>query len=132
MIFKKWCYASSFLPYVIIGLLTFSCTKSQFPTNENGVIQAQTESMRKDALRIKGKVLGTPEKVGDRLSYTVEILQVVDQGGTFAGIEPRIGEKVTLIAPTNARFKNNSEVILDVLSPINRPEGSLVLNMIIE
>lgn len=112
-------------------LLLVNCSSSKFPVSESGVIQAQQDNMNKDAVRIKAKVLSKHKSVGDRNSYTMQIIEVLDFGDTFAHAEPQPSESVILYTPSNIRFKKNAEVLLDVLSPINRGEV-LELNMIVE
>lgn len=112
-------------------LLLVNCSSSKFPVSESGVIQAQQENMNKDAVRVKAKVLSKYKSVGDKNSYAIQIIEVLEYGDTFAHAEPQPSERVTLYTPANIRFKKNTEVLLDVLSPINRGEV-LELNMIVE
>jgi len=115
----------------MITFLLAGCAGSQFAKNEKGVVQAQQRTIAKDALRIKGKVLGR-EKVGERLSYRIQVLEIIDYGSTFARVEPAVSEIVILYATQEVKFKKNSEVVFDALSPITKSGEVLELNMIIE
>lgn len=108
-----------------------NCASTQFPVSESGVIQAQQETMNKDAVRLKAKIISRNKSVGDRNSYTIQIMEVIDHGDTFAHAEPRTAEMATLYTPADVKFKMNAEVLIDALAPINRGE-ILELNMVLE
>lgn len=108
------------------------CASTKYPTDNEGVLQAQQTVMNKDALRVKGKIIDKAGKVGGSPSYIVEIVEIVRYGDSFARVEPMPGETVLLIAPEGVQFKKNAQVLFDALSPINRSEDRLTLNMVVE
>lgn len=120
-----------YLLFVAISIFLMHCASSQFPMNEQGVFMAQPSSIQKDAIRLKGKVL-SKEKVGDRLSYRIQISEILQSGATFAGVEPELAETIVLYALAETKLKVDSEVIFDALAPMERGEGLLELNMVIE
>lgn len=128
---KPYFLAMRYFFALLTCLILVDCSSSKFPVSEGGVIQAQQDNMNKDAVRVKVRVLSKNKPVGDRNSYTTEIIEVLDHGNTFARVEPQPSERVILYTPSNIRFKKNTEVLLDVLSPINRGEV-LELNMVVE
>ena len=113
----------------LVGCAPAQGTKN-FSVNTDGIIEAQVSDMNKDAIRLKGKLLSKGTKVNDRWQYNFMVTEIVKYGPTFATVEPRVGEEVVLITPGEVKFKKNSEVVLDALSPINRGEGKLTINMI--
>lgn len=120
-----------YLVFMVFAMMLTNCASSSFPTNSDGVIQAQPSQLNKDAVRLKGKVLGM-EKVGDRLAYRIQVLEVIQYGSTFAHAEPETSETIILYAPSEVKLKRDSEAVFDALAPINRGEGMLELNMVIE
>lgn len=120
-----------YLMFMVFALMLTNCASSSFPTNDEGVIHAQPSQINKDAIRLKGKVLAV-EKVGDRLAYRIQVLEVIQYGSTFAHAEPETSETIVLYAPSEVKLKRNSEAIFDAIAPINRGEGMLELNMVIE
>ncbi len=128
---KSWCYTSLFLLFSAMLTIT-SCASSSFPKNEQGVLQAQQATLSKDGMRLRGKILTKAQRVEDRWSYQVEVLEVLNFGDTFARVEPRTSEKVTLYTTSEVKFKRNSEVVFDAMSPIRRDSDQLILNMIVE
>lgn len=120
-----------YLVFMVFAMMLANCASSSFPTNSDGVIQAQPSQLNKDAVRLKGKVLGM-EKVGDRLAYRIQVLEVIQYGSTFAHAEPETSETIILYAPSEVKLKRDSEAVFDALAPINRGEGMLELNMVIE
>lgn len=120
-----------YLVFMVFAMMLTNCASSSFPTNSDGVIQAQPSQLNKDAVRLKGKVLGM-EKVGDRLAYRIQVLEVIQYGSTFAHAEPDTSETIILYAPSEVKLKRDSEAVFDALAPINRGEGMLELNMVIE
>lgn len=131
MKFKKFKLTASLI-LVVFATILAGCSASNYPQNDQGVYQAQPSTLGKDAVRVKGKILTTAKKVGDRLSYEVEVIEILNQGATFATVEPNIAERVTLYTTATTKFKKNSEVVFDASSPISREAGQLVLNMIVE
>lgn len=120
--------------YLIFAVLVFfmaSCTTSKFPSNDEGVIQAQQATIAKDAIRIKGKVLSR-EKVGERFSYRIQVMEIIDYGSTFARVEPEVSEVVILYTTQEVKFKKNTELVFDALSPITKSGEVLELNMVNE
>lgn len=117
--------------FTVLALLLTNCASSSFPIDDKGVLQAQPTQINKDAIRLKGRVLGK-EKVGDRLAYRIQVLEVIQYGSTFAHAEPETSETIILYATSEVKLKKNTEVIFDALAPIDRGEGMLELNMVIE
>ncbi|HEY9116941.1 MAG TPA: hypothetical protein VIN11_03890 [Roseivirga sp.] len=121
--------------YIILAIFTsvlVGCSAKNYPQNEEGVYQAQSATLGKDAIRLKGRILSKAQKVSDRLSYEIEVMEVLNQGATFAAVEPRVSERVILYTTSRMKLKRNSEVIFDALSPLSRGADRLVLNMIVE
>lgn len=120
----------------VIAAMLLGCSASKntinYSINTDGVVEAQPSTMNKDVVRLKGKLLSKAKKVNDRWQYDFKVIEIIKYGPTFATVAPEIGEEVTLITPGQVKFKRNSEVMLDALTPINRGEGKLLINMITE
>lgn len=114
----------------------FGCSTSKglekFSIDTTGVIAAHPENMNKDIIRLKGDILSNGTKVRDHWEFVFKVKEIIKYGPTFATVEPNIGEEVVLYTPGEVKFKKNSEVILDALTPINRGDGKLSINMVIE
>lgn len=127
--------AISFLCCLLFCFISASsCQTSEqmrkFSVNTEGYFEAQPERMNKDAVRLQGIILTKGKKVADRLIYEMQVEEIIRTGDTFANVTPRRGERVKLITLNNVRFKRNSKVILDAMSPLSRKDEILSLDMI--
>lgn len=118
----------------VMLLFLFGCSTSKglekFSIDTTGVIEAHPENTNKDIIRLKGDILSNGTKVRDHWEFVFKVTEIIMLGATFATVEPEVGEEVVLFTPGEVKFKKNSEVILDALTPINRGEGQLVINMV--
>ena len=125
-------YLSAFLMLTFL----FGCSTSKglkkYSIDTTGVIAAHPDNMNKDIIRLKGDILSNGTKVKDHWQFVFKVKEIIKYGPTFATVAPEIGEEVVLYTPGEVKFKKNSEVVLDALTPINRGEGKLVINMVIE
>ena len=116
-------------------LLLSGCTlkRTQRKSVDTGgqVFELQPPTMDRDAVRLKGKVLskGTPLARGRR-QYKFKVMELVKYGATFSTVTPKKGEEVWLITTDKVKFRKNSLVILDALTPISRGEEPLTIDMI--
>lgn len=121
---------------ILLSVALVACSASKttknFSVNTDGIIEAQVSDMNKDAVRLKGEILSKGTQVKDRWQYEFKVSEIVKYGATFATVEPKAGEQVLLITPGEVKFSKNSQVVLDALTPINRGEGVLTINMITE
>ena len=122
--------------FLSVTIVLTDCSPSQqainYSINAEGIIEAQPDTMVKDAIRLKGKVLNNGKTMSDRLQYQFEVIDVVKRGATFSTLEPEIGEKVMLITTQEVKFKKGNEVILDATTSEKKEDGVLWINMIIE
>lgn len=120
----------------VVMIFLFGCSTSKglekFSIDSTGVIEAHPINMNKDIIRLKGDVLSKGIKVKDHWQFVFKVKEIIMYGPTFASVEPKIGEEVVLYTPREVKFKKNSEVVLDALTPINRGEGKLIIDMVIE
>lgn len=120
----------------VMVFFLFGCTTSKglekFSIDNTGVIEAHPINMNKDIIRLKGDILSNGIKVNDHWQFVFKVKEILKYGPTFATVEPKIGEEVVLYTPDEVKFKKNSEVVLDALTPINRGEGKLRIDMVIE
>ena len=120
----------------LMTIFLFGCSTSKglekFSIDTTGVIEAYPDNMNKDIIRLKGDVLSKGTKVRNHWEFVFKVKEVIKYGPTFATVEPKVGEEVMLYTPEEVKFKKNSEVILDALTPINRGEGKLSINMVVQ
>lgn len=121
---------------LMLSAALVACSASQgaktFSVNTEGIIEAQVSDMNKDAVRLKGEILSKGTRVRDRWQYRFKVSEIVKYGATFATVQPKEGEEVLLITPSEVKFNKNSQIVLDALTPTNRSEGVLTINMITE
>ena len=98
---------------------------------EGQVFELQPPTMDRDAVRLKGKIVseGRPLPRGRR-QYQFKVIELVKYGATFSTVTPEKGEEVLLITTDKVKFRKNSLVTLDALTPISREEGTLTIDMI--
>jgi len=122
--------------FCLTFLLLLGCSASKglenYKVDTSGTIQAYPVNMNKDIIRLKGELMSKGRQVKDRWEYVFKVKEIVKYGPTFATVTPEVGEEVVLYTPAEVKFKKNSEVVLDALTPINRGEGKLIINMVIE
>lgn len=88
-------------------------------------------SLDKDAVRIKGLITSVAKSIGDRYIYEFTVQEIIAYGATFATVEPRLEENISLLAFSRDMAKG-SIVIIDVFTPVSRGDGKLVVNMVSE
>lgn len=119
---------------IFVSVLFSACSAAQrthnFSLDSAGVVQAQQETLQKDAIRLQGKVISKGNKVGNWWSYKFQVEKVVMVGATFSTVEPTEGEEVELLTFETVKFKNGNEVILDVSTPDARSNAKLRVSMI--
>lgn len=127
----KFCLSGSLM---LVFLFSCSSTKGleNYSVDTSGVIAAHPTNMNKDIIRLKGNVISKGTKIRDRWEYVFKVNEIISYGPTFATAAPEVGEEVVLYTPGEVKFEKNSEVVLDALTPINRGEGKLIINMVIE
>ncbi|MFY0593683.1 hypothetical protein [Roseivirga sp.] len=122
---------------VCLGLfLAVGCSSTKglenYSIDSDGAIQAYKPNMNKDVVRLKGELLTKGKQVGDRWEYLFKVNEILNYGDTFSTVQPKVGEEVILYSPEEIKFKKNSTVVLDAFTPINRVEGKLKINMVID
>jgi len=123
---------------LVLFLLSFAlftnCTANKGTTNYSinnaGVIEAQPDTMLKDAIRLKGKIVSKSGSNDMERIYDFEVTEVVRFGATFSSDEPQIGDKVKLYTPKEVKFKKGNEIMLDAMTRRSEELGTIILNMI--
>ena len=126
---KQFSYSILFLFSLMI--LT-NCTANQvskvYSVNSDGIIETQPDTMVKDAIRFKGKILTKAIKQSRDFVYEVEVLELIRYGSTFSTIEPKVGDKVKLYVFQKVKFKKGYEIILDATT--RQESGVIIMNAI--
>ena len=113
-------------------MILTNCTANQvskvYSVNSDGIIETQPDTMVKDAIRFKGKILTKAIKQSRDFVYEVEVLELIRYGSTFSTIEPKVGDKVKLYVFQKVKFKKGYEIILDATT--RQESGVIIMNAI--
>lgn len=125
----------SLLAFASLTLFLTSCTTTKttnaYSINTEGVMQAQRDTMNKDAIRVKGQIMTKAKKIADRYQYEFKVTELVKLGATFSDAEPSLDQVILLYTP-GIVFEKDSQVMFDAFSSPKRSEERLTLNMIVE
>ena len=101
--------------------------KNKRPTaiNTEGMEAVTVPTMNKDAIRLTGTIdaIETSSSTGNIYIFTVK--KIVKIGATFATVEPKINEKISLSTPSSVRYDAGQEVTVDVKTPFSK-SGNLL------
>ncbi len=103
--------------------------QSQLPQSKlsEEIINVAPSRMVKDAIRLQGVLQSEMAKKDGWFQYRFLVNKVVKYGATFATAEPFPGEELVLNVPKKLGFSSGSILIVDVTTPRNRSEGSLMV-----
>lgn len=98
---------------------------------ENGAVDSPNVStMDKDAIRVKGSIDIIETQSASSNVYVFTVQEVVKYGATFATIEPKIGEKLSLTTPADVRFSEGTVVEIDIKTPLKRIGNLLSVTLV--
>lgn len=121
----------SILTSVLILFSLAACKPSEkngkkgLSVNTEGVETPNMTAMIKDAIRLKGTIDAVETLASSGNVYIFTVTEVVKYGATFATVEPKVGEKLSLSTPATVRYDAGQQVIVDVTTPFEKV-GSLL------
>ena len=113
---------SVFFRWSVFVLLAFSVScqsvrQSTRSADDNDVMDVTISTMRKDAIRLEGKIEAVNEPVNDRNIYSFRVAKIIKYGATFSSAEPKVGEMVLLATPKDVSYEQGQVITIDVLTP---------------
>ncbi len=100
---------------------------SDFQKDEQGVYHAEKSSIPKGAIRLTVRFTGKDSQKG-KITYSGEVVEVHQNGGSFGTVKPAKGEKLSISASKDYGFRYGDVVKLDAMTPLEK-EGE-VLNIV--
>lgn len=105
-------------------------TKKELSIENGAVDSPNVVTMDKDAIRVKGSIDIIEAQSASSNVYVFTVQEVVKYGATFATIEPKIGEKLSLTTPADVRFSEGSIVEIDIKTPLKRIGNLLSVTLV--
>ncbi|PIQ48102.1 MAG: hypothetical protein COW03_11925 [Cytophagales bacterium CG12_big_fil_rev_8_21_14_0_65_40_12] len=106
-------------------------TKKELSIENGAVDSPNVVTMDKDAIRVKGSIDIIEAQSASSNVYVFTVQEVVKYGATFATIEPKIGEKLSLTTPADVRFSEGSIVEIDIKTPLKRIGNLLSVTLVL-
>ncbi len=131
---KRYILVNAHLVLAFMVVVAFvGCSTSRGVKSETSVDGSVNQRLvlDKDAIRVKGKVLSQAKLIKDRYEYRFQVEEILAYGATFATVEPNKDEEVSLIS-FSGDLKKGKLITVDAFTPMSRPSGNLVLNMVSE
>lgn len=103
-----------------------ACKQSEKSTYKSPTIDTEAvetpemSTMNKDAIRVKGTIEAIESQSATANIYIFSLKEIVKYGATFATIEPKVGEKLSLYAPSDVRFTEGQDIEIDIKTPIKK------------
>uniref|UniRef100_UPI0040482D64 hypothetical protein n=1 Tax=Roseivirga sp. TaxID=1964215 RepID=UPI0040482D64 len=105
-------------------------TKRELSIENSAVDSPNMSTMDKDAIRVKGSIDIVETQSASSNIYVFTVQEVVKYGATFATIEPKIGEKLSLTTPADVRFTEGTVVEIDIKTPLKRIGNLLSVTLV--
>jgi hypothetical protein len=95
-------------------------SKKELSIETEAVDTPEMPSMDKDAIRVKVRIEAIETQSATENVYIITLQEVVKYGATFATIEPKVGDKLSLYTPSSVRFTEGESVEIDVKTPLKK------------